>query len=459
MKTSLLYGISSLVLCARLTAQDADPQLIRQLMLRLEASERRIQVLEEKLRAVSEAPPITPQLAKADPAPAGIAPSVALAALPEPQVDAHAAMAQPADPSSSSEPMQGHNMEIPGGGPTLKIRGFFDFNFGTGSIANPLLFPVISSGCQICGNPPTPAHTGFQAGEFDLFITSKLSNHLSFVGEVIMGADNTNAFSLDIERYQLTYTHNDYFSISGGRFHTSIGYYNTAFHHGNWFSTAEGRPIMYLFEDSGGILPVHTVGLTMTGLVPHSGSLGLHWIAEIGNGRSSTSYAAEPVQNFYSDRGYKATNFAAYVKPEWLHGLQIGGSYYHDHIEPRGVPHVAQNVYSAYAVYNTPSWEILNEAVLLENHLLTTPVTYKSPMAYSQISRGFGIYRPYFRYQYVNSRGGDPVNILQGLYYGPSVGIRIDYSEYAAFKLQYNRLFKGNLPAANGLNAQVAFTF
>ena len=102
-----------------------------------------------------------------------------------------------------------------------------------------------------------------------------------------MEPDTTNEFSIDIERYQLTYRVNDYFSVSGGRFHTAIGYYNTAYHHGNWFSTAEGRPIMYLFEDSGGVLPVHTVGVTMTGLVPQTGNLGLHWIAEIGNGRRS----------------------------------------------------------------------------------------------------------------------------------------------------------------------------
>jgi len=110
-------------------------------------------------------------------------------------------------------------------------------------------------------------------------------------------------------------------------------------------------------------------------------------------------------------------------------------------------------------VYHTPAWEFLNEAVLLSNHLVGTPVIYKSPMAYTQVSRGFGIYRPYFRYQYVNDRAGDPVNILHGLEYGPSVGIRIDYSDYAAFKLQYNRLWQGNRPAANGLNAQIAFTF
>jgi hypothetical protein len=81
-------------------------------------------------------------------------------------------------------------------------------------------------------------------------------------------------------------------------------------------------------------------------------------------------------------------------------------------------------------------------------------------MAYTQLSRKFGIYRPYFRYQYVNDRLGDPASIITGLYYGPSVGLRMDLSEYAAFKLQYNRLERDLLlPAENGLNAQIAFTF
>ena len=206
--------------------------------------------------------------------------------------------------------MEGHNMAIPGG-PVLNIRGFFDFNFGVGSIANPLVFPIIDDGCGTCGNPPTPPHTTFQAGEFDLFMTSKLSDHLSFLAEMVLGPDATNVFGVDIERYQLTYRASRYFSASAGRFHTSIGYYNTAYHHGTWFSTAEGRPIMYLFEDSGGILPVHMVGVSLSGEVPHTEKLGLHWIAEVGNGLSSNPNAAESVQNFYSDRNYKATNFAA----------------------------------------------------------------------------------------------------------------------------------------------------
>jgi len=384
------------------------------------------------------------------------APAIAKAAEPPPPVAAEP-VAAPAEPTPSQDTgMGGHNMAILGG-PVLNIRGFFDFNFGVGSIANPLVFPIVDNGCGVCGNAPTPPYTSFQAGEFDLLFSSKLSDRLSFLAEVVLGPDVTNVFGPDIERYTLTYKVNRYFSASAGRFHTSMGYYNTAYHHGNWFSTAEGRPIMYLFEDSGGILPVHMVGLNFAGEVPGTEKLGLHWIAEVGNGASSNPGVS--VQNFYSDRNYKATNLAAYMRPQAVPGLQIGGSWYHDGLSPSGLPGVKQNIESAYVVYLTSDWEFLTEGVLLSNRLTGTPGAFRSPMAYTQIAHKFGIYKPYFRYQYVRDSLNDPVNILKGTYYGPSLGLRIDFAEYAAFKLQYNHLFQSGQLAGNGLNAQVAFTF
>jgi hypothetical protein len=355
---------------------------------------------------------------------------------------------KPAPAPDTQMDMGGHTMELPGGGPALKIRGFFDLNLGLGSDANPLIFPL-----------GAPAHTSFQLGEFDLFLSSHLSKQLSFVGEVILGADATNDWGLDIERAQLTYRPSEYFEVSGGRYHVSIGYYNTAFHHGTWFQTATGRPFMYFFEDSGGILPVHGVGATMTGLIPRTGKFDLHWVAELSNGRSSTG-AGNPVQNFASDKNGKAVNFALFSRPQWVPGLQVGASYYRDRLYPVGVARVDQWIGSTYAVYSTQKWEWLNEAVMLSNHQLGTTKTHVTPLAYTQLARTFGIYHPYVRYQYVNSPVSDPVNIFLGRYNGPSVGIRVDVAAYAAFKLQYNRLYQGPaIPPANGLDAQMAFTF
>jgi hypothetical protein len=447
---------------------DASPATTAQLLELIKAQDARLKELEAqvaKLKAAQpaapgEAPVAPPPAVATEPAPA--TPVTPAAPAPDAAAIATAAPApqEPPVTQAADVDMGGHSMSIPGG-PVIKFRGFFDFNFGIGSIANPLVFPIIDGGCGTCGNPVTIPHTTFQAGEFDLFLTSKLSERLNFLAEIVLGPDDTNVFGLDIERYQLTYKVNRYFAATAGRFHTSIGYYNTAYHHGVWFSTAEGRPIMYLFEDSGGILPVHMVGVNVTGAVPHTGKLGLHYVAEVGNGLTSNTnnIAIESVQNFVSDRNAKATNIAAYIRPEMVPGLQIGGSWYHDRLYPTGEAGVTQNIESAYVVYLSPNWEFLNEAVLLTNRQDGIIAPFRSPMSYIQAARKFGIYKPYFRYQYVRDHLGDPLNLLEGTYYGPSVGLRIDFAEYAAFKLQYNHLYQSTRMAGNGLNAQVAFTF
>jgi hypothetical protein len=424
-------------------------QQFQALLDRLAAQDARIQQLESKVQLLSGGNP------------AAAAPEAASAA---PAATQEAVVAAPA-PAPVAEESHDLAMAIPHG-PVLHMRGFFDFNYGVGSIANPLVFPISVNGCGTCGNPITPPHNAFQAGEFDLFITSKLSDNLSFLAEVVLGPDDTNVFGPDIERYELTYKANRYFSVKAGRFHTSLGYYNTAYHHGNWFSTAEGRPIMYLFEDSGGILPMHMVGVNLTGEVPHTESLGLHWVAELGNGNSSNpGPEANSVQNFYSDRNYKATNFAVYLRPQFLSGLQMGGSWYHDGLNPSQaltplpLPEIRQNIESAYAVYFSSDWEFMTEGVMLSNHLMGTPEPYRSPMAYTQIARKFGMYKPYVRYQYVRDNVNDPINLLRGTYYGPSIGMRVDLFDYAALKAQFNHLYQSGQFAGNGFDTQLAFTF
>lgn len=423
--------------CVPAIAQDADQtasaDATAALLKRLEAAEARmqaqdarIQELERRLhqRETASAPVQSPQT-------------------PTPEE------AQSVDqPSPISQPAtEGHSHMEAGPGPSLNIRGFTDVNAGIGNAAGPMSYPLGASG-----------KATFQLGQFDLFVSSKLSDNLSFMSEVAIGSSPTNAWDLDIERVQLTYTPSDYLSISGGRYHTAIGYYNTAFHHGNWFQTATGRPFMYFFEDDGGPLPVHSVGLSLSGLVPGTRKLGLHWVAETTNGRASDR-EKEAVQNFLADKDGKGFNLAAYIAPERWRGLQIGGSFYHDRLKPTGLGHVDQNIASLYAVYVTPTWEFLNEGVLLTHKAEETGVMFRNPMAYTQLSRKFGAYRPYIRYQYMNSPASDPLNTYLGKIMGPSIGIRWDVADYAAFKLQYNRFTQTGVRVANGLDAQMAFTF
>jgi hypothetical protein len=84
---------------------------------------------------------------------------------------------------------------------------------------------------------------------------------------------------------------------------------------------------------------------------------------------------------------------------------------------------------------------------------------FHTPGFYTQFSRRFDNARPYFRYQYVNAPSDDPIFPDVGRRNGPSLGLRYDVSEFAAFKAQYDRTQRRSLSSINELILQLAFTF
>jgi hypothetical protein len=336
----------------------------------------------------------------------------------------------------------------------LRIRGFGDVNLH-GDNYHPAGLP---------GDK-----TAFTLGQLNLFVTSDISDKFKFLSEIVFeaGPDNIygvtrgveNTFSVDVERYLLTFSQNEYFNLSAGRYHTAIGYYNTAYHHSTWLQTTTGRPLLFAFEDQGGILPIHNVGVEAYGSVP-SGSLGLHYVAEVGNGRESRSpLTEEPVQNVVDDSNGKAVNFELFARPTKIPGLQFGFSAYRDRLVPDTQPvTVGETILAAHAIYSTPNFEWLNEALVVR-HTPDGGHTYQTPGWYSQISRRFGSYRPYFRYQYINASPNEPIFPDIGLRAGPSAGLRYDASESVALKLQYDFTSLRNQSSVQGLQAQVGFTF
>jgi hypothetical protein len=311
--------------------------------------------------------------------------------------------------------------------------------------------------------------TSFSLGQLDLFVTSDVSDRFKFLSEIVFeaGPDNIygqttgglNSFSVDVERYLLQYSHNDYFKISAGRGHTAIGYYNTAYHHSSWLQTTTGRPFLFQFEDRGGILPIHMVGASVSGQVP-SGSLGLHYVAEVGNGRASRApLVEEPVQNEIDDESHKAFNVAMFARPEAIPGLQAGLSFYRDILAPLHQPRVGESILAGHIILERPKYEWLNEALLDRHTVEGTSLVYNTPGFYSQISKQFGAYRPYFRYQYVNAPNNEPIFPDVQLRAGPSAGLRFDASESVALKFQYDYTFLRNQPGVNDLELQLGFTF
>jgi hypothetical protein len=201
------------------------------------------------------------------------------------------------------------------------------------------------------------------------------------------------------------------------------------------------------------------VGATAFGrLLP--GPLGLHYVAEIGNGRESrTPLTTEPVQNEVADTNGKAFNLAVFSKPNGVPGLQTGFSFYHDTLAPLALPKIGESILSAHAVFIRPKFEWLNEALLDRHAVAGTSQVFHTPAFYSQISQQFGSFRPYFRYQFVNAPNREPIFPDVGLRAGPSIGIRYDASDFVALKLQYDRTDLRHQPPIDGITAQVGFTF
>jgi hypothetical protein len=425
-----------------------DEKTLQTLLSRVEQLEARVKQLEAER---------TPQGAESSPAASAAAsPSpTAPALLPASMVITQAAKSAPqqtAPPSSAeAEQVQSDNaMERMDVSRTLlRIRGFGDIS--------------------LHGDTQKGDTTSFSLGQLDLFVTSDVSDKFRFLSEIVFENGGTNiygkqvgdpnSFGVDVERYLLQYSHNDYFNLSAGRGHTAIGYYNTEYHHSSWLQTATGRPFLFDFEDHGGILPIHLVGVTASGQIP-SGSLGLHYVAEVGNGRASrTPLNEEPVQNDVDDQNHKAFNFEVFARPEAVRGLQTGFSFYRDVLAPANSPRVGESILAAHAILVRPRYEWLNEVVLDRHALIGTSRTYNTPAFYTQLSRQFGSYRPYMRYQYTNVANTEPIFPDVGLRQGPSLGLRFDASESVALKFQYDYTQLRNQPAVNGVELQLGFTF
>ena len=393
---------------------DSDKQIIQTLIHRVEQLEARVAQLE-----AAKQTPVTTISAQA---PAATAP---------PQ-DAAPAQTESETPSARAT----ERMDT--GSTLMRIRGFGDVD--------------------LRGGNQKGTTTSFALGQLDLFVTSDVSEKFKFLSEIVFEADQQNNFGVDVERLLMQYSPNDYFNLAAGRYHTAIGYYNTAYHHSTWLQTATGRPFLFQFEDNGGILPIHNVGVTASGLIP-SGALQLHYVAEVGNGRASSSPFAEPVQNVVDENNGKAVNFALFAKPEAVRGLQVGFSAYHDHLTPVHAANIGELIFDAYGVIVRPNFEWLNEALLIRHAPEGSSRVFNTPGFYTQFSKRFGSWRPYFRYQYVNASDSEPVFPTVGLQEGPSVGLRFDASESVALKLQYDRTMLRHQPSFNTLGLQLGFTF
>jgi hypothetical protein len=306
----------------------------------------------------------------------------------------------------------------------------------------------------------TGSKNGFSLGQFDLFGRSELSDAMSVIAEATVTALPRNTFNMKLERLMLSYSPNDLFSASIGRYHTGIGYYNTAYHHGTWFQTATGRPLIYNIDGDIGVIPIHTLGVSTTGSIP-SGALGLHYLAEFGSGRAGQSSAAAAPQPSLNDNNTPSVNVGLWIRPDGLDGLQLGVSLYHDRLtlsDTLKAP-IGETIGVAHLVYKTDVLELMTEGMLMRHDPRSGAPADDARGYYAQASRRLGVVRPYVRMDYLDVPTTDPLLAFLGKRYGPSVGVRYDFQPLAALKLQTSHLNQTTRPDMNRFDAQVSFMF
>jgi hypothetical protein len=304
----------------------------------------------------------------------------------------------------------------------------------------------------------------FEQGEIDLFATERLSSHLTALMELVFETDSeqlADDVEVNVERMLLQYRGNDFFNADIGSYRTAIGYYSTAYLRGAWLQTAISRPRMFEFEDQGGFLPLHAVGVSVNGRIP-SGDLNLHYVLEVGSSRNYGNTAGIPLVDSSFNR---ATNLAVYSQPRGVPGLEIGFSTYHDLLSPLDGVHLDRAVWMVHFVYVRGRVEFLNEGLLWglqgggQSIGSATGQSFYSQIAYRIASS----WKPYARVEDMNLHGTGLVDTEAHIYVPWKTvytgGVRHDLTENVALKFELGRETDYMRSSYISAAVQLAFTF
>jgi hypothetical protein len=299
-------------------------------------------------------------------------------------------------------------------------------------------------------NPEFPDYRGANIAELDFFLTPRLGARTRALFELNFEVGSDGTVGVDLERAQIGYQFSDSATVWVGRFHTPYGFYNTAFHHGQWIAIALRRPRFIEFEDHGGIMPAHTVGLWLTGS-ERLGDMKVTYDAYVGNSQRIFNGILD-MNNAGVSRGSVIVGGNLGLLPGGvLDGLKVGVDVFQTRIEdqdptPAAFPQVSPyfnqvKSYGAYAVYDTDRWEDIAELHFFDNTDLTGNTgSHHSDAGFIQMGYRGGRYTPYARYERGSFQQSDPFFAAQingNSYNREALGVRFDIDLSSALKMEF----------------------
>jgi hypothetical protein len=300
--------------------------------------------------------------------------------------------------------------------------------------------------------PPSSRGDGdtnhFALGELDLFLVSQLSDRFSFLGELLFEFDSDRDTRIDVERLLIKYDHADWLSVSAGRGHSPIGYWNQAYHHGTFLWTTTTRPLIFEFEDEGGILPLHFLGIEASGTIETPKGL-VGYVTTLSNGRGRDPEDIQLTDDL-NDSKMVATELT--WRPSGIPDLRLGVNFVYDDIpsDPGVREKLDEYIAGAHVIYTGRPLEVLVEGQYIRHEDGSGDDNYGG---YAQISYKVRDWTPYYRFDLVEIDEDDP-------FYASlpeatdsrrhTVGVRFDWTSFLALKLEYQRI------NSTGRNASVA---
>jgi opacity protein-like surface antigen len=314
------------------------------------------------------------------------------------------------------------------------------------------------------GSTPTNENS-FSIPTLDIFLRGSLGNW-SFLSEVLFDIDEGNTIGVDLDRFQVGYDIADWLKITAGRFHTSLGYYNTAYPQGGAvYLLPTDRPEVVDQHDNASIIPTSTVGINLRGRLPFAQQRFTYDI-DISNGRGLTS---DDLANGVDANNSKMLNLRLRYE---INGLILGGNAMVDWIPPRGdiaaplptdhMDTIREQIFGAHLAYVEFPWHLIAEGYHISH--IGANQTQRTIAGLAEIGYTVGTVTPYARYEM--ARFPSDIDVFwapthqqeRGNYDAVSAGIKIMPNENFAvkFELEYNR---GQTDTEYRAGTQVAFGF
>lgn len=403
-------------------AAGADSLRIQQLERRLEQSLQMIEALRRKVEALEQAR----QPAEVDASPAA-------ASEVEPRLNALERQFEGLEHALEAAPARA--------GAGLPLHGFADVGAGYSGEDN----AEFGRGRK-----------GFAVGTLDLYLTPDFGGNVRSLIELVVELEEDGEPLVDLERAQMGYVFSDALTLWLGRFHNPFGYWNTAFHHGAQLQTSILRPRFLDFEDMGGIIPAHGVGLWATGKL-HPGGQGIDYDLYVANAPEITGAVdgegALDVKVSGRDDFHAMAGFSLAWMPAAVGGLRIGAHGLRARVESDRGNATRLNMLGGFAAFTDGPWELIAEAYRFRNEDISGDGARRGSSAwYAQAAYQSGPLTPFVRLERTDLDQQDNYFLDQEngrSYRRLALGLRYELDYRAALKLEYDRTRKRDLAGAD----------